>query len=165
MSMPMAMAAGIGGAGRRGILIKGGAHLEHLGIIKVVAFDKTGTLTQGSPIVTVVVPVGGDETELLAAAAAVEHQSQHPLARAIVDHANARGVNWAPATDFRSLTGAGAQARVDGAEWTVGSPASFQASGVNLNDIASRIAELRSEERRVGKECVSTCRSRWSPYH
>ncbi|MDX2300463.1 MAG: heavy metal translocating P-type ATPase [Xanthomonadaceae bacterium] len=145
MSMPMAMAAGIGGAGRRGILIKGGAHLEHLGVIKVVAFDKTGTLTKGSPVVTDVVSVVGDETELLAALAAVEHHSQHPLARAIVDHANARGVNWAPATDFRSLTGAGAQARIDGTEWTVGSPASFQAGGVNLHDIASRIAELQEQ--------------------
>lgn len=145
MSMPMAMAAGIGSAGRRGILIKGGAHLEHLGVIKVVAFDKTGTLTQGSPVVTNVVPIGGGETELLAAVAAVEHHSQHPLARAIVDHANARSIRWSPGSNFRSLTGAGAQARIDGVEWTVGSPASFQASGVNLHDIASRIADLQEQ--------------------
>src|SRR3546814_17714349 len=72
-------------------------------------------------------------------------------------------------TDFRSLTGAGAQARVDGAEWTVGSPAWFQASGVNLNDIASRIAELqergRSGERAGGKEGVWVCRVRWRSVH
>ena len=80
MSMPMAMASGIGSAGKRGILIKGGAHLEHLGVIKTVAFDKTGTLTLGKPAVTDVYPVGMTEDALLAAAASVEHFSQHPLA-------------------------------------------------------------------------------------
>jgi Cd2+/Zn2+-exporting ATPase len=149
MSMPMAMAAGIGSAGRRGILIKGGAHLEHLGVIKVVAFDKTGTLTKGAPVVTDLVPAGVSEDELLAAAAAVEHHSQHPLARAIVDHANARGVHWSPASDFRSLTGAGAQARVGDAEWVIGSPTSFVAAGVTLADLEPHIAGLQNQGKTV----------------
>lgn len=69
MSMPVAMAAGIGSAGRQGILIKGGAHLEHLGVIRTIAFDKTGTLTRGVPMVTDVVPFTGSPKELLALAA------------------------------------------------------------------------------------------------
>ena len=149
MSMPMAMAAGIGGAGRRGILIKGGAHLEHLGVIKVVAFDKTGTLTLGKPAVTDVVPVGIAADDLLRAAAGLEHFSQHPLARAIVDLAVKRNLKPAPAKDFRSLTGAGAEARLDGALWTVGSPKYFETKGMSLADHASRIADLQGQGKTV----------------
>ena len=149
MSMPMAMAAGIGGAGRRGILIKGGAHLEHLGVIKVVAFDKTGTLTLGKPAVTDVVPVGVAADDLLRAAAGLEHLSQHPLARAIVDAAAKRNLKPAAAKDFRSLTGAGAEARLDGALWTVGSPKYFETKGMSLADHASRIADLQGQGKTV----------------
>ena len=149
MSMPMAMAAGIGGAGRRGILIKGGAHLEHLGVIKVVAFDKTGTLTLGAPAVTDVVPIGIAVDDLLRAAAGLEHLSQHPLARAIVEAAVKRNLKPATAKDFRSLTGAGAQARLDGVLWTVGNPKHFEAAGVPLADHADRIAELQGQGKTV----------------
>lgn len=86
MSMPMAMAAGIGSAGRRGILIKGGVHLKHLGRVRTIAFDKTGTLTVGRPAVTKVIAHSLDDRELLGKTASVEHFSQHPLARAIVAH-------------------------------------------------------------------------------
>lgn len=150
MSMPMAMAAGIGAAGRRGILIKGGVHLEHLGTIKVVAFDKTGTLTEGEPAVTDVMPVGISESDLLAAAAAVEHWSQHPLARAVVAAAQARGLDPAPAQDFKSLTGAGAQARIDNAVWTVGSANWFETEGRSLDAAqARRVAELQDQGKTV----------------
>jgi heavy metal translocating P-type ATPase len=149
MSMPMAMAAGIGAAGRRGILIKGGAHLEHLGIIKVVAFDKTGTLTVGKPAVTDIIPLGIDEGTLLAAAAGLEHDSQHPLARAIVDAAKARGINASTAQAFRALTGAGAQAFIDGVTWTIGSPKSFTERGTSLAAHEARIAELQLQGKTV----------------
>lgn len=149
MSLPMAMAAGIGAAGRRGILIKGGAHLEHLGIIKVVAFDKTGTLTVGRPAVTEVIPFGIEERTLLAAAAGLEHNSQHPLARAIVDAAKERGITPATAQDFRSLTGSGAQALIGGALWTVGSPKLFAERGSALALHEARIAELQSQGKTV----------------
>ncbi|MEK6805753.1 MAG: cation-translocating P-type ATPase [Pseudomonadota bacterium] len=149
MSLPMAMAAGIGAAGRRGILIKGGAHLEHLGIIKVVAFDKTGTLTAGKPVVTEVIPLGIEERALLAAAAGLEHNSQHPLARAIVDAAKERGIAPASAQDFRSLTGAGAQAVIEGVQWTVGSPKLFAERGSAMATHEARIAELQSHGKTV----------------
>lgn len=120
MSMPVAMAAGIGAAGRQGILIKGGAHLEHLGSIRTIAFDKTGTLTEGVPIVTDVIPFACSTDELLRLAAGVEYASAHPLARAIVDRARAQGVAPAEVRDFESLTGTGAKAIIGQTEWYVG---------------------------------------------
>ena len=94
MSTPMAMAAGIGAAGRRGILIKGGAHLEHLGIIRVVAFDKTGTLTHGEPAVTDVIPLQRQrEGTAVRSRLGLEHFSEHPLAKAILNKARETGVS------------------------------------------------------------------------
>ena len=145
MSMPMAMASGIGSAGKRGILIKGGAHLEHLGVIKTVAFDKTGTLTLGKPAVTDVYPVGMTEDALLAAAASVEHFSQHPLAQAIVAAAKAKALPQTESTEFVSITGGGARANVNGQSWTIGSPALAQELQISLGDLASRISRFQAE--------------------
>jgi len=149
MSMPMAMASGIGAAGKRGILIKGGAHLEHLGVIKTVAFDKTGTLTLGRPAVTDIYPVGVQEDALLAAAASVEHFSQHPLAQAIVAAAREKGLPQREASDFVSITGGGARATVDGESWVIGSPALAQELQIPLGDLASRISKLQAEGKTV----------------
>ncbi|MEC9364732.1 MAG: heavy metal translocating P-type ATPase [Pseudomonadota bacterium] len=149
MSMPMAMAAGIGGAGRRGILIKGGAHLEHLGVIRVVAFDKTGTLTAGKPEVTDIRALGMSESDLLAAAAALEHYSQHPLARAIVTAAQARGVDVVAPQEFRSLTGAGAQARIGARMWTIASPQWFQAQDSAADLPVVLIEDLQAQGKTV----------------
>ncbi|MBL6752245.1 MAG: heavy metal translocating P-type ATPase [Nevskia sp.] len=155
MSTPMAAAAGIGGAGRRGILIKGGVHLEHLGKARVVAFDKTGTLTRGKPAMTDVRTFGVEEAELLAGVAGVEHYSQHPLARTIVEDTAARGIERRVARDFVSLTGAGARATIDGAGWIVASPAWFAASGVALAGVEADVAELQG----AGKTVVLAARN------
>ena len=143
ISLPIAMAAGIGGAGRRGILIKGGAHLEHLGTIRTVAFDKTGTLTHGRPRVTDVEAFDGDENALLAAAAGVERGSEHPLARAIVAAAEVRGLTPADPKGFTALTGAGARAEVGGETWTVGSPALFRERGQTSGTVERAVFESR----------------------
>lgn len=149
MSMPMAMAAGIGSAGRRGILIKGGAHLEHLGRIRTVAFDKTGTLTIGQPTVTQVIgnPLG--ESELLAKAASVEHFSQHPLAQAIVAAATQRGMTRETAQQFQSITGGGARATLGSQEWLIGSPALMREQRIDLAALQSKLFELQSEGQTV----------------
>lgn len=149
MSMPMAMASGIGAAGRRGILIKGGAHLEHLGAIKVVAFDKTGTLTRGRPVVTDIVPIGITEPQLLAAAAGLEHYSQHPLARAIVKSAEDNGIPIVPAENFESLTGAGARGLVDKAQWSIGSPSWFSGQGFLPDSVGKLVADLQEQSKTV----------------
>ena len=155
ISLPIAMAAGIGGAGRRGILIKGGAHLEHLGVIRTVAFDKTGTLTHGKPRVTDVDALGGDENALLAAAAAVERGSEHPLARAIVAAAESRGLVPAEPKGFTALTGAGARAEVGGETWTVGSPALFRERGQGAGTVERAAFESRVQAlQQAGKTVV-----------
>ncbi len=120
MSTPVAIAAGIGRAGRNGVLIKGGAYLEQLGKIKAIAFDKTGTLTRGKPVVTDIWPVEGDEESLLGLAYSVEKFSEHPLARAIVRHAEENSITARESHDFRIIPGYGAGATIDGKAVWVG---------------------------------------------
>ncbi len=92
ISTPAAIASGLAAGARRGLLVKGGAALETLGKVKMVAFDKTGTLTVGKPVVTDVVALEGADSEVLVKAAAVEQGSSHPLGLAIVAAAKARGL-------------------------------------------------------------------------
>ncbi len=152
MSTPVAMAAGIGSAGRHGVLIKGGIHLENLGRIAVVAIDKTGTLTHGRPVVTDVVPLDGvDRWHVLGSAAAVERYSEHPLARAITAAASVDGGSVPEATDFAALTGFGATARVGGRVVHVGSPELFADLGERPS--AAIVAQL-DEFRAAGKTAL-----------
>lgn len=144
MSMPMAMAAGIGSAGRQGILIKGGAHLEHLGRISIVAFDKTGTLTVGRPVVTDVMPGDDGPDELLRYAAAIEHFSQHPLAKAIVTAAEKRLLDLPVATEFQSFMGGGARATIDARIWLIGSPAFMREQRVAIAPMQATIEDLQA---------------------
>ena len=113
ISTPVSIVSGLAGAARAGILIKGGAHLEHLAGVTVLAIDKTGTLTEGRPAVTHILPSPGvREEELLARVLAVERYSEHPLARAIVSHASAAGVTAMDPVTFDALPGRGARAEV-----------------------------------------------------
>ncbi|MDH6453963.1 MULTISPECIES: heavy metal translocating P-type ATPase [unclassified Streptomyces] len=115
-TMPPLLSA-IANAGRHGVLVKSAVAMERLGEVDAVALDKTGTLTEGRPEVTAVRPFPGaelDEDELLALAAAAEYPSEHPLARAIVTSARARGLRIAPATDFVATPGRGVVARIEG---------------------------------------------------
>ncbi len=122
MSTPVGIAAGITRAGRSGVLIKGGAHLEDLGRIRVVAFDKTGTLTEGRPVVTDVVPLSGDEKWVLRLASSLERLSEHPLGEAIVRRAEDQGIDPLQVTDFRAIAGAGVSGQIGGEAVYVGSP-------------------------------------------
>ncbi|KIL36433.1 cadmium transporter [Cohnella kolymensis] len=129
ISTPVSIVAAIGNAARKGVLIKGGVHLEETGKLKVIAFDKTGTLTKGVPEVTEFIRLSGpSDKELLGIAAGIERWSQHPLASAIVRHAEDRGVDLEAykAEDFQSITGKGAKALVTGALYHIGSPKLFE---------------------------------------
>ncbi|MEU9069881.1 MULTISPECIES: heavy metal translocating P-type ATPase [Streptomyces] len=124
-TMPPLLSA-MANAGRHGVLVKSAVVMERLGQIDAVALDKTGTLTEGTPRLTDLRPLaasGLDENTLLRLAAAAEHPSEHPLARAVVDAARARGLDLPPAEDFSSTPGTGVTATVDGQAVAVGSPA------------------------------------------
>jgi Cd2+/Zn2+-exporting ATPase len=149
MSTPVATAAAIGTAGTRGILIKGGVHLEHLGRIRAVAFDKTGTLTYGKPVVTDLIPFTGSQEELLALASGLEYGSEHPLARAVVDRARAAEIVPVEVRAFHALTGAGATALVGDQSWYVGSPDLFQQLGVDLTTIENQVRALQADGKTV----------------
>lgn len=149
MSTPVATAAAIGTAGKRGILIKGGMHLEHLGQVRSVAFDKTGTLTYGRPEVTEIIPFTGSEEELLALAAGLEYGSEHPLARAVVDRARAAQIAPLEVRAFQAMMGAGATALVGGQSWYVGSPDLFQQLGVDLATIEDQVQALQTDGKTV----------------
>jgi len=121
-TMPPLLAA-IANAGRHGVLIKSAVALENLRTVEVVAFDKTGTLTLGTPLVADVVALDATSVEeVLAVAAAAEQHSEHPIARAVVEAAQARGLDVPAATGFQAMPGRGVAASVDGRPVTVGSP-------------------------------------------
>jgi Cd2+/Zn2+-exporting ATPase len=120
--MPAVLSAVSNGA-RQGLLVKGGAHLEHLANTAVVAFDKTGTLTEGKPAVTDVVAFRSyTEEQVLEIAASIESFSEHPLAKAVVQHAAERKLEVGRPDRFTSLTGFGVEADYKGGTWTIGKP-------------------------------------------
>jgi Cu2+-exporting ATPase len=124
LAIPLVIAIATGLAARSGILVKDRLALERMRTVDTVLFDKTGTLTKGKPTVSGVVAVDGDEDRLLRLAAAVEADSEHPLARAIVAAARTQAAGELPvAGEFRSMTGRGVQATVDGTAVAVGGPA------------------------------------------
>ncbi len=136
ISTPATVLSAIGGAARRGILIKGGSHLERAARIDIVAVDKTGTLTVGKPSLTEIVTADGiypltgklptSVAEILRTAAAVESRSEHPLATAIVRSATEQEIDLPAATDFQSSAGRGAEATVEGKRHVIGSERLFQ---------------------------------------
>ncbi|MEU2130455.1 heavy metal translocating P-type ATPase [Streptomyces sp. NPDC018352] len=139
-TMPPLLSA-IANAGRHGVLIKSAVVMERLGLIDAVALDKTGTLTEGTPRVTDIRPLvssGLTEDALLTLAAAAEHPSEHPLARAVTVAARTRGLALPPVADFASAPGTGVTATVDGRKVAVGSPA-------RLLDVRAGEAEAAAE--------------------
>ena len=161
ISTPATVLSAIGGAARRGILIKGGSHLETASKIDIVAIDKTGTLTVGKPSLTEIVtadgiheitgPLPAPVTALLRAAAALEAKSEHPLAHAIVKSAADLGISPPEASDFQSTAGKGAEATIESTRYLVGSERLFRelhAEG------AAALAETSQPLQAKGKTCV-----------
>jgi len=134
LAIPLVTSISTSKSARSGILVKDRLALERMRRVDAVLFDKTGTLTRGEHAVTGVAAADGDEAALLALAGAVEADSEHPLARAIVAAARERGVELLAATEFRSMTGRGVAARVDGAAVAVGGPALLRERGLEIPD-------------------------------
>ena len=134
LATPLVMIAAIARAARAGILIKGGVYLESLAKVDVMVFDKTGTLTANRPTVVQVLPHAGgvDENELLRLAAAADRRSAHPLAKAVVAAAAAKGIDVPEPDAFDQLQGRGVKATVAGRVVLVGNVALLRESGVEL---------------------------------
>lgn len=155
ISIPITLVAALGTGARHGVLIKGGVYIEELAKIRVVALDKTGTITQGTPEVTDVLHLRNapvPEERAISIAAGIESRSQHPLAMAILRHTKSRGIPPAPVSAFRSLTAAGASARIEGgdSEVFIGSPDLFEKQlHIDLTGSRTEIERLQSEGKTV----------------
>jgi Cu+-exporting ATPase len=149
LATPTAIMAGTGVAARHGILIKDAEALELAHAVKVVAFDKTGTLTEGKPALVAAEPLAGDRLALLAASAAIQSGSEHPLARAVMAAAQRDGVAVAAASQVKAVPGRGMSARVEGRELRLGSGRFMQELGVDLAPLAARATVLEAEGRTV----------------
>jgi Cu2+-exporting ATPase len=147
LATPTAIMVGTGLGAKRGVLFKNATALEASAHIDAVVMDKTGTLTMGKPAVTDVVTDGLPEAGMLALAAAVERESEHPLAQAVALHADAAGVPRLAATAFRNVPGHGAQGQVDGRRILVGNRRLMTTEGINLGDLGRRQDELAAAGR------------------
>ena len=164
ISTPASILSAIGGAARRGVLFKGGAHLERTATVEVVAFDKTGTLTEGKPRLTDILidgkvfpmdpaarTFGSKALDLLRLAASVEVKSEHPLACAIVEEARRRNLSMLSCTEFQSTQGKGASGVVAGRSIVIGSPRYLEMVGIPRCERTWReVEQLQS----LGKTCV-----------
>lgn len=157
ISVPSAFLSAIAAAARSGVLFKGGASLEQLAGVKVVAFDKTGTLTKGGPQVTnIVVSPPFAETELVQVAASVEARSEHPLAKAIVAYASAANISLSETEDFLAIPGQGVRARLGGSDVRVGRISQLQENEAMPDALAG--ARIRLEA--SGKTVIGVLRDR-----
>ena len=147
LATPTAIMVGTGLGAKRGVLFKNATALETAARIDTVVMDKTGTLTKGEPEVTDLVADGIDERELLALTAAVERESEHPLAAAVVRFADEHGARRLTAGGFRNVAGHGAAATVDGRRVVVGNRKLMADEGVDLGSLAARRDELAATGR------------------
>jgi Cd2+/Zn2+-exporting ATPase len=145
LATPTALVAAIGNAARKNAIVKTGASVESLGKVDCVAFDKTGTLTLGKPRVAEVVALDSlTPDQILTFAAAAESCSEHPLGKAIVAHANARGLPVLVPQETQVLTGFGVRAKCDGREILIGNREWLSSSGIPSANHATRIEELEA---------------------
>ena len=157
LATPTAIIVGTGKGAERGILIRSAQALETAHRVDTVVLDKTGTLTEGRPAVTVIVPspslppglwgVGPEdpEAEVLRVAASVEHGSEHPLALAIVDEAQRRGLDLVPVSEFEALPGQGVTARVGCNRVFLGSPAVMEERGISTEGLFESLQNLTAQ--------------------
>jgi P-type Cu2+ transporter len=149
LAVPLVVAVSTSLAANNGLLIRDRAAFERARNLKAVLFDKTGTLTEGRFGVTdVVAAAGSTEREVIEVAAALESQSEHPIAYGITAHARASGITPAQVSDFRNLTGQGALARMNGADIAVVGPGYLREHGLSVDD-PRRIDALAAQAKTV----------------
>jgi len=149
LATPISMTVAMGQGARSGILFRSAEAIERMRDIDTLVFDKTGTLTLGHPMLTDFVADGMPEREALALVAGAEQPSEHPIARAIVDGAKARGVAPGAAKDFDTIGGLGVRARVNGRDVLIGSGTFLAQSGIDTGRWESRSEAWRAEAKTV----------------
>jgi P-type Cu+ transporter len=133
LATPMSIMVGVGKGAQTGILIKNAEAIERAEKVNFLLIDKTGTLTAGKPRVSSIIANSGfDEQRVLALAASLDQNSEHPLARAIVDEASERKITLQPVADFESTTGGGVAGRINGQRALIGKETFLQASGLSI---------------------------------
>ena len=148
ISTPVSIVAALAGAARKGVLIKGGAHLERTARVRCVAFDKTGTLTRGTPeVVDVIAFDGVPARAIVALAASIERRSEHPIGQAILQYAASAGIVGLPGDDVRALAGRGAEGQVGGASVLLGNHRLFEERGLCSPDLHLRLCDLSAAGR------------------
>jgi Cu+-exporting ATPase len=148
LATPTSIMVGTGRAAEMGVLFRKGDALQALSEVDVIALDKTGTVTEGQPTLTDLVTADGfDRDRVLSLIAAVEAQSEHPIAEAIVRGARVEGIAVANATGFRSITGYGVAATVEGQEVMVGADRYMSREGIDITALAKTEAELAGRGR------------------
>jgi Cu+-exporting ATPase len=146
LATPMSIMVGVGRGAQAGVLIKNAEALERLEKVTTLLVDKTGTLTEGRPAVTRIVPAPGyTEKEVLRLSASVERASEHPLALAIVAHAESRGLPASPVADFVSPTGKGAMGTVEGRRVLLGNARFLTGQGVVTAELEAAAEDLRRD--------------------
>lgn len=146
LATPTSIMAGSGRAAEYGILFKGGEHLETTQGITTVVVDKTGTVTNGKPVLTdVVVANGFSEEQLLAVVGSSEKKSEHPLAQAIVEGVNNKGIALKDVSDFESITGFGICAVVEGSEVFVGTRKLMVQKGIDITQAQEKMSAFEKE--------------------
>jgi Cu+-exporting ATPase len=135
LAVPAALTVAIGRGAQLGILFKGGEALERLAHVDTVLLDKTGTITEGRPSVTAILPIADwTHDRLLQLAASAEQRSEHPLARAVLDAAEARGLTLLPIEGFQARPGMGLEATVDGVNVLAGNTRLFAQRGIAITE-------------------------------
>ncbi len=156
ISTPVSIVAALSSAARKGVLIKGGAHLERAGSVRCVAFDKTGTLTRGLPEVVDVIPLNGlPPAAIVGLASSIEQRSEHPIARAIVAYAEGTGVRAHAGVDITAIAGLGAEGRVDGANVLLGNHRLFEQRRLCSSIVHQRLHDLSA----LGRTAVLVARN------
>lgn len=150
IATPAAILVGTAKGAQNGILIKGGEYLETTHKLRTVVFDKTGTLTRGKPAITDIVPNGAHpEEEVLLLAAVAEKGSEHPLGRAVLDAAEAKGVRIPEPTSFKAVPGQGVVVVYNGKTWLLGNRKLMAQRNIDLQTVDTGITKLESEGKTV----------------
>ena len=150
LATPMSIMVGTGRGATLGVLIKNAESLETLEKVNTLVVDKTGTLTEGRPKLTTVVPLAGFEAdEVLRLGASLERASEHPLAAAIVNGAQEKGITLTAVSDFRSFTGKGVVGRVEGRAVALGNLKLFEELAIEPGELPSRAETLRGDGQTV----------------